>query len=552
MSLPASLQQLFALLPRHAEEGRLRETVSEDTLIHGIGDPAAPAIVAMMRRVFESLALLDCQHLREGKWAFVSFPASLLARSLISAWAAPGQLLVESGYWESDSEHPAIAEEQRLLLHTLETRRQRFHPAGAAQPIRFVHVAWGVIRLAGRFLLYRREDIDRPEAKRFVFPGGRFRPSDMPAAAQAPAALRELSGENPVLVVQSLPTTLARELHEELGLHRGEDYTAQLWKVLQPYYAVEGSGNRHALTRYNLVLFVVSLTAQGEANLLETIAADPPRYPWFSIGELSEGMRADGATAFIDALHADMGAKFAQQFDGVPDSSGVSFAIADENDAVELPEAPDSPFRCGKTGRERECWISLARADWELLLLLGWCGRGFPVNADPVRVLVLGGGWIRLLQEEDMVLVKALATTLAAAELPLIQFAGRALRLAVKPEHLYFAAAGFSYTYRPSPVRDGGYVDLILGSVATAFGKLEARELSFPIPPQLANVIEAIEVGRDPGSILKIREAGDLPGQNRQSITRQVRRLGLRRLLRMPGNEGNKDLRIAITARKGG
>lgn len=71
----------------------------------------------------------------------------------------------------------------------------------------------GVIRLAGRFLLYRRKEIDRPKAKRFVLPGSRLRQSDMLAAAQEPAGLRGVSGKNPVVVVQSLPTTLSREIH---------------------------------------------------------------------------------------------------------------------------------------------------------------------------------------------------------------------------------------------------------------------------------------------------------------------------------------------------
>lgn len=548
MSVTKSLNRILDLLPIHAEEGRLREIVSESSLISQLGHPESPVVVALIQRILESFELLDRQELSRGNWAFVSFPASLLARSLISTWAEPQQSLVESGYWESDSDNPSIREEQRGLLHILESRRQRLHPTGMAQPIRFVHVAWGIIRLGGQFLLHRREDQHRPNVKQFVLPGGRLRPSDLPSRALQPSILRDLSAENSIIVDQSLPNTLIRELDEELGLHVDKDYKFQQWKRLQPYCAVEGNGNKHALTRYDLLLFHVKLTALGESRLLERIATDPTRYTWFSVDDMVNGCRPDGTTAYFDALYADMGDDLREQLDNVPDASGVSYQFVDEYTAVDLPAIPEQPFQCGKTGKERDYLVPLNDFGWELIVFLAWCARGFSLRSEYDRVLILGGGWVKLLKDDDVAAAKGLASALADVNLPLIQFNESGVRLAIKPDQIYFSDAFFSYAYHPSTVGGyGGQLELNIKSTKTRFASLEERTIRLSVPPLIASVVEAIEANRDPAAILKLREAGDLPRQNRETVTAKVRQLGLRRLIRMPGSEKDKDLRMLIT-----
>ena len=197
MNIHHCLNRLLDALPLHAEEGNAREVLPESDLLMKPGDgldvAVNTAVLQMVRTVFESMSLLDRKLLLSGQWAFVSFPASLAARSLLTTLSTPGQTMFDEHYWEQGAHRPkAATEEQRQLLHELETRRERYHPTHAAQPIRTVHVAWGVIKIDERFLLIHREDKKRANVSNFVFPGGRLNLIDLPVEANDAASLRDL------------------------------------------------------------------------------------------------------------------------------------------------------------------------------------------------------------------------------------------------------------------------------------------------------------------------------------------------------------------------
>lgn len=544
MTAKSALTKLLDLLPLHAEEGRMRERAREGDIIDQLGCVEASATVGVIRRIFESAQLLDRQELNRGYWTFVSFPASLLGRSLVSTWAIPDQSLADSGYWDD----PSRVDEQRALLHALETRRTIHAGTLPAQPIRFVHVAWGVIRLGGDFLLNKREDKKRTGVKQYVLPGGRLNTADLPAEKQNPAALRALFTRKSALAQQCLSKTTTRELDEELGLHADDDYTFTPWKTLDSYCAVEGSGNKHALTNYDISLFHIKLTQQGLLKLLEKISTEPEKNLLFSIEDLKLGKRPDGADAYIDALKNDLGERFSDELGSIPDSSSTPYAFADENTAVDLPESASSPFLRGKTGKEKEFPFPLSQFAWELILLLGWCARGLKILPNKDRVLVLGGGWIRLIRDEDITAAKELASAMAADDFPLLEFAGNGLRLSVDPSHLYFSEKLFSYTYKQQG--NGGAVDLRIDEIQTSLGRLSEKNIRMQVPRNIATVIEAIETGRNPASIREIQEAKALPRQNRESITAFTREIGLRRLIRMPGSELSNDLEMFIQVPK--
>lgn len=540
MTVTSALGKLLDLLPLHAEEGRVRERASERDIIDQLGGAEARTAVGVIRRIFESAQLLDRQELDQGYWAFVSFPASLLGRSLVSTWATPDQSLADSGYWDD----PSRIDEQRALLHALETRRTIHAGTLPAQPIRFVHVAWGVIRLGGYFLLNKREDKKRTGVKQFVLPGGRLNMADLPAEKQDPAALKELFTKKSALAQQCLSKTMTRELDEELGLHAADDYTFTPWKALDSYCAVEGSGNKHALTNYDISLFHIKLTQQGLIKLLEKISTEPENNLWFSIEELELGKRPDGADAYIDALKNDLGDRFSVELDSIPDSSSTPYAFVDETTAVDLPENASSPFLRGRSGKEKEFPFPLDQFAWELILLLGWCTRGLKVLPNKDRVLILGGGWIRLIRDEDVAAAKELASAMAADDFPLLEFAGNGLRLSVDPSHLYFSEKLFSYGYKQQG--NGGAINLRVDGIQTSLGQLRGTNIRIQVPRNIATVIEAIEAGKNPASIREIQEAKALPRQNRESITAFTREIGLRRLIRMPGSELSNDLEMFI------
>lgn len=525
------MQKLLCLLPLHAEEGRLRDLVSEDAIISQLGSPDSESNIALIRRIFESFSLLDKYELIRGNWAFVSFPASLMARSLLAAWAVPEQRFVDEGYWEDS----AFLEEQRTLLHQLEIGRMRYHPSNNAMPIRFVHVAWAVIRLGNDFLLHQREDKLRPDSKQYVLPGGRLRPSDFRGNELPAEMLRDLSDKSRV-TRESLSNTLIREIEEELSLQNGTHYTFEQWRSIKSYCAVEGGGNKHALTRYEINLYTVKLTSQGETCLLDHIVSDSKQLLFFNLNELIQGKRTDGTTAYIDALHKDMGDKFAELFGAIPDSCGTPYALDKAVLAVDLPSSRKNPFLRGRTGKEQEVLIPLADFEWELILFLGWCARGFSLHDISDDVLVLGGGWVKLLKEEDVKAAKKTATKLAKMDLPLLQFSGDALRLASKPECTFFSDSMFCYEYALSN-NEGGQVDLHLKKQATRFAALDGQQHRFRVPRNIANVIETIRAGKSTSNIPAIKNAEkSIQKQNLDTVTNEVSRLGLRRLIKIRNN----------------
>jgi 8-oxo-dGTP pyrophosphatase MutT (NUDIX family) len=526
------MQTLLDLLPLHAEEGRLRDSVSEDAIISQLDCDDSATIVALIRRIFESFSLLDKHELSRGNWAFVSFPASLMARSLVAAWAVPNQRFVDEGYWEDS----AFVEEQRILLHKLETGRKHYHPANNAMPIRFVHVAWAVIRFGNDFLLHHREDKRRPNSKQYVLPGGRLRPSDYRGNKLPAEILKDLSSEKSCVASESLSNTLIREIEEELGLQEGAHYTFEPWRSIKPYCAVEGGGNKHALTRYEITLYFVKLTSLGETYLLNHIVTDTKQLLFFTLDDLVQGKRPDGTTAYIDALHQDMGANFAELIGSIPDSSGTPYTLGKAELAIDLPSGKDAPFLRGKTGKESEVAVPLDDFDWELILFLGWCARGFSLRDVSDDILVLGGGWVKLLKDEDVKAAKETAIKLSKMDLPLLQFSGDALRLASKPEYTYFSDRLFFYEYALSS-NEGGQIDLYLKEQSTRFAVLVGQQHRFRVPRNIANVIETIHAGKNTSNIPAIKNAIEsIQKQNLDTVTKEVSQLGLRRLIKMSNN----------------
>jgi 8-oxo-dGTP pyrophosphatase MutT (NUDIX family) len=248
-------------LPHYAEEGNLCTSVAVQDVINSISKDAkvsedvATALVAMVQRLFASLALLERQQLQQGRWQFVSFPAQLLAHSLLCVLADESQDLLGTHYWEQGGHRPEdVIEEQRHLLRTLESHRVRGHQRQSAAPIRFVYVAWGIIKLDGRFLLHHREDKARRKIGNYVFPGGRFNLTDLPPASQTASLLPRLQCAASPEALANLRNTFIREMQEETGLIHDEHYNFHLWRSLKPYREVEGSRNNHAYTEY-MILF---------------------------------------------------------------------------------------------------------------------------------------------------------------------------------------------------------------------------------------------------------------------------------------------------------
>lgn len=530
-----NLQALAHALPIHAEEGPYRECIAEDQLLAIVAGNdatgAAQAMLAVVRRLLDTLCLLDDAQLDQGNWAFVSFPAYLLGRSLIESMATSGQTLFDVGYWnQTGQQAPSIIEEQRWLLAQVESRRIRFHPAGKAAPIRVVYVAWGVIRLGGDFLLIHREDDTRRDAKNHVFPGGRLNLTDLPPQQRNTQSLRALHEGDLVLAAFGLENTLKRELAEELGLHSETDYRATLHHTLQPYRKQEGAKNNHAYTQYHIALHSIQLTPEGEARLLDHVSC-AERFAWFTLDDLMapHGL-ISGKAAFIDALREEFPLDLRDFLGGIPDSSGMPYRLTGETHAVDLPTSPSMPFRVGKTGKEKDQANPLDANELALLWALVAHARGMALQADERRIKLLGGGWIRLVTAETT--AHSLVSKLTGMGLPLVQLVTDTYaRVAIDPAIAYFAESAFRYRL------DNRTLHLSLTLTTQPWALNTEIEKSLALDSTLTLVMRAIQkdarLWKGDGMLV----GKDFDRELREKLDKPLRPMGLRKLVRIDREE---------------
>ena len=101
--IEAVLGTLLELLPLNAEDSSLREEIDESVLSSSLAECAgvqqAGITISLIRQIFIGLAVLDKAKLVTGKWAFVSFPASLLARSFLATISTQDASFLPTAYW---------------------------------------------------------------------------------------------------------------------------------------------------------------------------------------------------------------------------------------------------------------------------------------------------------------------------------------------------------------------------------------------------------------------------------------------------------------------
>jgi len=61
-------------------------------------------------------------------------------------------------FWNTQGASNDKKDQQRDMLHFVESARYENHANSKAQPIRYCYVAWSIIKLGGKILFYQRED----------------------------------------------------------------------------------------------------------------------------------------------------------------------------------------------------------------------------------------------------------------------------------------------------------------------------------------------------------------------------------------------------------
>ena len=362
MSAPL-IQSLIPHLPRFAEEDGDFYSVPRDVLIdtlcrqHSIERALAENTVALLETLLDTLAVLNTEYLQKGDWCFVSFPAQLLATSILTALSDTKSRLFAPNFWTTQDVSNDKKDQQREVLKFIETARNEHHASQQAPAIRYCYVAWSLIKLDGKILFYQREDTQKrfdKTAGDYGLVGGRANQNDI-AISDKTAALKALQSADSELIKNALPETLKRELREEAGLLFDVHYTFKPWRSLKPYRQVQGAAPNHALTEYYLDIFQINLTLEGYLFLAEKIKTDE-RLVLFSLEELLQGAAADGKIPYIKALYDDFAnnkVALKSELLALADSFDSPYLFKPQKYSLTLPMAMDRPILAGVLGKEK-------------------------------------------------------------------------------------------------------------------------------------------------------------------------------------------------------
>ncbi|MEQ1531664.1 MAG: NUDIX hydrolase, partial [Methylococcales bacterium] len=398
------IQSLIPYLPRFAEEEGDFYSVPRSQLIEVLRQQVNQAIaentIGLLETLLDTLAVLDRTALQNGDWCFVSFPAQLLATSVLTAMADTDSRLFAANFWNTQGIGNDKKDEQRNVLRSLEQARVQHHTSQLAQPIRYCYVAWSIIKLNGRILFYQREDTQKRFEKAagdYGLIGGRTNQNDLPIADKT-AVLKALQSANSELIKTALPETLKRELHEEAGLLFELHYTFKPWRSLKPYRQVQGTAPNHALTEYYLDIFQIELTLEGYLFLLQKISSDQ-RLAWFILADIECGETTDGKIPYIKALYDDFdgdGAKMIEALSTLPDSFVAGYISDKEKYGITLPIDSEKPVLAGVLGKEKSLDLALSPRQLTLVLALAAHLRGFEFSSLDPNIVLHPYGWIEV------------------------------------------------------------------------------------------------------------------------------------------------------------
>ena len=204
----ALIRSLISQLPRFAEEEGDFYSVSREALInalchkHPLERAIAENTINLLETLLDTLALLNSYYLQKGEWCFMSFPAQLMATSILTALSDTESRFFAPNFWTTQGISSDKRDQQRDVLRFVENSRNEYHASQQAQPVRYCYVAWSIIKLDGKVLFYQREDTQKrfeKSAGDYGLIGGRANQNDVPIIDK-PKLLKELQSPNSGLI----------------------------------------------------------------------------------------------------------------------------------------------------------------------------------------------------------------------------------------------------------------------------------------------------------------------------------------------------------------
>jgi 8-oxo-dGTP pyrophosphatase MutT (NUDIX family) len=507
------IQSLIPHLPRYAEEEGDFYPVPREDLInalclqHQLDSAIAKNTIAIIENLLDTLAVLNTDYLKKDEWSFVSFPAQLLALSLLTALADQNSRFFAANFWNTQGIADDKKNQQREVLKLVENKRKEHHASHAAKPIRYIYVAWGIIKLDGNILFYQREDTQKRFDKKagdYGLIGGRLNQHDVSSEKNKPVLLAKLQSENSAEIKAALPETLKREIREETGLIFEEHYHFKPWRSLKPYRQVQGSAPNHAFTEYYLEIFQIEITLQGYLFLQQQIKGDD-RLVWFTIDDVAKGETADGKIAYIKAVVDDFeNDRLALKTEllALPDSfsAGYLFDPPKSEYGLTLLINAEKPLLAGALGKGKSLDLFLTSRQLSVLLGLAAHGRGFEFETVEENIIFHPYGWIEVknkpaLQAE----LKQLAELFKGTDLIIENHYDVLFRLSMNPAAVYFDVALFTYTVRHADLTGTKTkipVTLERKSIATALGMTKVKAEEFKMTLELVHKLQKLSEKR--------------------------------------------------------
>ena len=504
----ALIRSLISHLPRFAEEEGDFYSVPREALInalcqqHQLERAIAENTIDLLETLLDTLALLNTAYLQKGEWCFVSFPAQLMATSILTALSDTESRLFAPNFWTTQGISSDKRDQQRDVLRFVENSRNENHASQQAQPIRYCYVAWSIIKLDGKVLFYQREDTQKRHDKSagdYGLIGGRANQNDVPITDK-PTLLKELQSPNSGLIKKALPSTLKRELREEAGLLFESHYTFKPWRTLKPYRQVQGAAPNHALTEYYLEIFQIDLTLEGYLFLQQKIKSDD-RLAWFSIEDMVRGETIDGKIPYIKALvndFADDSSALAAELRTLPDSFASRYLFQPPKYGLTLPIDHQKPLLAGVLGKEKALEINLT--DRQLAILLGLAShlRGFEFARIEENITFHPFGWIEVkhnspLQSELI----SLAGLLKDSDLIIENHRDCLFRLSISPDVVYFDEKLFSFAVKQADlngIQTKIPVNIHRESFDTALGKVKGNTEEFKLTLEFVHKLQSLIV----------------------------------------------------------
>jgi 8-oxo-dGTP pyrophosphatase MutT (NUDIX family) len=501
------IQTLIPQLPRYAEEEGDFYSVPREDLInalcrqHQLERVIAENTVNVIEILLDTLAVLNTGSLQKGEWCFISFPAQLMATSLLTAMSDNESRFFADNFWNTQGIADARKNQQREVLSVVENKRYEYHSSHNAKPIRYIYVAWSIIKLGGNILFYQREDTQKRFDKKagdYGLIGGRLNQHDVTADMTMPVLLAELQSANSDLIKKALPETLKREICEEVGLVFDRHYLFKPWRSLKPYRQVQGSAPNHALTEYYLDIFQVELTLEGYLFLQQQIKRDE-RLAWFAIEDVANGETVDGKIAYVKALVDDFDNDQLALKTGLlalPDSFAAGYLFDPPKYGLTLLIDAEKPLWAGVLGKEKPIDVALTPRQLAVLLGLAAHGRGFEFATVEENIILHPYGWIDVknnptLQAE----LKQLAELFKGTDLIIENHHDMLFRLSINPALVYFDEALFTYSVHKTDLN--GIKAKIPMSIerkafATALGMTTVKAGAFKVTLEFAHKLQQL------------------------------------------------------------